>query len=99
MICIEIWATLITLTLTKNQINSFVFSKMSLQEVVLLSQLFEEMDSSSSEDDNDDDDDLLFLAHLMEEVCETETHAKIRRYIDDVVSQYSDFDVSTIIFV
>lgn len=48
------------------------------------------MDSSSSEDD---DDDIHLLAHLFKEVCDMEANAKIRGYIDEIVSQYSEYDV------
>lgn len=69
---------------------------MNVAEIVVLNQIFEEMESSSSE--SDDEDDLQVLTHLIEGVCDTESHAKIRGFIEDVVSQYSDVDVSVFCF-
>lgn len=64
---------------------------MSEPQTIAIIELLEAMDSSSS---SDDEDNLLFLAKIFDEVCDTESHAKIRNYIENVVSEYSDADVS-----
>lgn len=71
--------------------NKFVSDKMDPQVIFAALRTVEAMDSSSS---SEDDDELLFLESILNEVCDTETHAKIRNYVDNVVSLYSDADVS-----
>lgn len=59
--------------------------------IIALMATIEDMDSSSSSDDDE-----MFLISLVDEVCKTETHAKIRDYVDNVVLEYSDIDVSIV---
>lgn len=71
---------------------------MDYEDIIVIMNSIEAMDSSSSSSSSDDDEeDLLFIASLVEEVCDTESHAKIRNYVDNVVSEYSDGDVSVLI--
>lgn len=65
--------------------------KMDPNAIIVVNRYLEEMDTSSS---SEEDDDLIFLESIINEVCSKEFHAKIRKYVDDVVSQYSDADVS-----
>lgn len=69
---------------------------MDPQKIFLIEQVLEGMDSSSSSSDNYDDDleDLLLLKEISNELCDFENHAKIRNYVDNVVSLYSDAAVS-----
>lgn len=62
---------------------------MDPQNVIALVEILEAMDSSSSSEDDE-----LVLASTINAVCQTETHAKIRDYVDNVVSEYLDHDVS-----
>lgn len=64
---------------------------MDPNDLIFVTRYLEAMDSSSS---SEEDDDLIFLQSVVNEVCATEFHAKIRRYVDEVVSYYSDNDVS-----
>lgn len=64
---------------------------MDMNGRIILTRIVEAMDSSSS---SDEDDDLLFLQSIIDEVCATERHAKITTYVEEVVSNYSDADVS-----
>lgn len=78
---------------------------MDPQEIFVVAQAIEAMDSTSSsseyEDDDelDDLDDILLLQSIYADIIETESHAKIRNYVDEVVSLYSDTDVSIYAFI
>lgn len=70
---------------------------MDPRDEIVLMEALEETDSSTSSED--DEDELLMLASIANELCDTETHAKIRGYIDDVVTEYSDDDVSIYTYI
>lgn len=64
---------------------------MSVEEIIALTQVIEDMEESSSSS-SEDEDDLLIFAAICDEL-QMETHAKIRDYVDNVVALYSDKDV------